>query len=82
MPQLNSTQRQILEHLLAGKLNKEIAFEMKLSVQTVKNEMRDVFSYFGISRTRQLLPIIDQVKQELSEDAAMKMSEPVTADER
>jgi len=81
MPQLNPTQRQILEHLLAGKLNKEIAFEMKLSVQTVKNEMRDVFRYFDISRTRQLLPIIDQVKQELSENSEMKTSEFLTADE-
>jgi len=67
IPQLTPVQRQILEHLLAGKPNKEIARELKLAVQTVKNEMRYVLGYFGIRRTRQLLPIIDRVKQELGE---------------
>ena len=67
MPQLTQIQRQILEHLLAGKPNKEIARELKLAVQTVKNEMRDILGYFGIRRTRELFPIIDRVKQELGE---------------
>ena len=67
MPKLTPIQRQILEHLLAGKPNKEIARELKIALQTVKNEMRYVLGYFGIRRTRQLLPIIDRVKQELGE---------------
>ncbi len=64
---LTPLQRRILEHLLAGKQNKEIACELKVAVQTVKNEMRDVLGYFGITRTRELLPIIDRVKQALGE---------------
>jgi DNA-binding NarL/FixJ family response regulator len=66
MPQLTPRQRQILEHLLTGKQNKEIARELKLAVQTVKNEMRDVLGSFGITRTRELFPIVDRVKQELA----------------
>ena len=64
---LTTRQRQILEHLLAGRQNKEIARELKVAVQTVKNEMRDVLGYFGITRTRELLPIIDHVKHALGE---------------
>lgn len=82
MPQLTPIQRQILEHLLAGKPNKEIARELKLAVQTVKNEMRDVLSYFGITRTRQLLPIIDRVKLESCGIRQNEDSEHATADER
>lgn len=82
MPQLTPIQRQILEHLLAGKPNKEIARELKIALQTVKNEMRYVLGYFGIRRTRQLLPIIDRVKQELGEISQKKMIQTLNADER
>jgi DNA-binding CsgD family transcriptional regulator len=80
MPQLTPIQRQILEHLLAGKPNKEIARELKIALQTVKNEMRYVLGYFGIRRTRQLLPIIDRVKQELGEISQKKMIQTLNAD--
>jgi DNA-binding CsgD family transcriptional regulator len=65
MQSLTLRQRNVLEHLLAGKQNKEIAFELNLAEQTVKNDVRDLFAYFGIKRTRELLPIIDRVKQEV-----------------
>jgi DNA-binding CsgD family transcriptional regulator len=65
MQSLTLRQRKVLEHLLAGKQNKEIAFELDLAEQTVKNDLRDLFAYFGIKRTRELLPIIDRVKQEV-----------------
>lgn len=67
MPQLTPRQRRVLEYLLAGKQNKEIAGELNVGEQTVKNEMRDVLGYFGIRHTRELFPIIDRVKQEVYE---------------
>ena len=64
---LTPRQKRVLVYLMAGKQNKEIAGELKVKEQTVKNEMRDVLGYFGITHTRELFPIIDQVKQALSE---------------
>ena len=54
MPQLNPTQRQILEHLLAGKLNKEIAFELHLSEGTIKEYLNRIFRKVGVANRTQL----------------------------
>jgi len=62
--QLTVMQREILKHLLAGKQNKQIAVEFNVPEQTVKNGIRCVYAYFGITHTRELLPIIDRARQE------------------
>lgn len=64
-PSLSHRQRQVLEQLLAGKPNKEIGYALDVSEQTVKNEVQVIYAHFGINRTRQLLPIIDRVRQEI-----------------
>jgi DNA-binding CsgD family transcriptional regulator len=61
---LTLTQREILKQLLTGKQNKQIAAELNLPEQTVKNGIRRVYAYFGITHIRELLPIIDRAWQE------------------
>jgi DNA-binding CsgD family transcriptional regulator len=63
-PSLSARQRCILEYLLAGKQNKEIGVLLKVSEQVVKNDLHEVFTYFGIHHTRELFPIMDRVRQE------------------
>ncbi len=41
-PELTSRERQVLELLAAGKANKEIAFSLKISENTVKNHLRNI----------------------------------------
>lgn len=61
---LTALQKEILKQLLAGKQNKQIAAELNLPEQTVKNLMRRVYAYFGVTHTRELLPIIDRARKE------------------
>ena len=41
-PELTGRERQVLELLAAGKANKEIAFSLKISENTVKNHLRNI----------------------------------------
>jgi DNA-binding NarL/FixJ family response regulator len=63
---LTSREKEILDLVVNhGKLNKEIAAELLLSEQTVKNYLRGALRHFGARRTRELFPIIERVRSEI-----------------
>jgi DNA-binding NarL/FixJ family response regulator len=68
---LTTTQREILKQLLAGMQNKQIAAELNLPEQTVKNGIRRVYTYLGITHTRELLPIVERARQEAARVGAV-----------
>jgi len=59
---LNDRQKQILKLILAGKVNKEIAQELQLEYQTVKNQVAAVYIVLGIKCTRQIIPIAEKLR--------------------
>lgn len=70
---LTLREKEILGLVLQGKINKEIAAELSLSEQTVKNYLRGALRHFGARRTRELFPIIEQVRQEVQDCAVGKI---------
>lgn len=72
---LNSREKHILRLVLRGKLNKEIAAELALAEYTVKNSLRAALRHFGARRTRELFPIIEQVRSEIRDCAECKSHE-------
>lgn len=47
--ELTKTERKILQMLVAGKANKEIAFDLNVSENTVKTHVKNVFEKLGVS---------------------------------
>lgn len=64
---LTRRQKQILNLILAGKVNKEIAAVLNLEYQTVKNQVSAAYRVLGISTTNELFPILDRVRAEIAE---------------
>lgn len=64
---LTRRQKQILNLILAGKVNKEIAAVLNLDYQTVRNQRAAAFKVLGISNSHHLFPIIEQVRAQISE---------------
>lgn len=63
---LTAREKEILNLVVnQGKINKEIADELSLTEQTVKNYLRGALRHFGAKRTRELFPIIEQVRSEI-----------------
>lgn len=63
---LTAREKEILNLVVnQGKINKEIADELSLTEQTVKNYLRAALRHFGAKRTRELFPIIEQVRREI-----------------
>lgn len=52
---LTPREREVMEHLIAGKTSKDIAVAMKLSVRTVEGHRREVFSKMSVSSAAQLV---------------------------
>lgn len=70
---LTPREKEILDLVVNhGKINKEIADRLSLTEQTVKNYLRTALRHFGARRTRELFPIIEQVKQEIRDYALPK----------
>lgn len=78
---LTALQREILKLLLAGKQNKEIAAELNLPEPTVKYGIRCVYAYFGITHTRELLPIVDHARREADPEPAAAGADQAIANE-
>jgi DNA-binding CsgD family transcriptional regulator len=64
---LTRRQKQILALILAGKVNKEIAAELRIGYQAVRNQRAAAFKVLGISNSHHLFPIIEQVRAQISE---------------
>ncbi|MDQ3748196.1 MAG: response regulator transcription factor [Acidobacteriota bacterium] len=47
--ELTKTERKILQAIVAGKANKEIAFDLSVSENTVKTHVKNVFEKLGVS---------------------------------
>lgn len=56
---LTTTERTVLEYLAAGRLNKEIAAELGVSIETVRTHLRNLFTKLGVhSRTEAVLELM------------------------
>lgn len=53
-PRLNARQRRIVQDILAGRANRDIARDLSLSVNTVKHELTTIFHKLGVSNRLQL----------------------------
>lgn len=60
---LTSREKEILALLLEGKSNREIAATLGTTEQVIKNRVGALYSTLGIERTRQLLPLVPQLKE-------------------
>lgn len=68
---LRAREKEILDLVVNhGKINKEIAAELSLSEHTVKNYLSAALRHFGARRTRELFPIIEQVRSEIRDGVA------------
>src|SRR5205085_5980701 len=47
--ELTPTETRILQQIVAGKANKEIAYDLKISENTVKTHVKNVFEKLGVS---------------------------------
>ncbi|MEN9572193.1 MAG: hypothetical protein RL514_48 [Verrucomicrobiota bacterium] len=56
---LTTTERTVLEHMAAGRINKEIAAELGSSVETVRTHTRNLFTKLGVhNRTEAVLELL------------------------
>ncbi len=56
---LTTTERTVLEHMAAGRINKEIAIELGVSLETVRTHLRNLFLKLGVhNRTAAVLELI------------------------
>ncbi len=56
---LTPTERTVLDHLTAGRVNKEIAVEMGVSIETVRTHLRNLFTKLGVhNRTEAALEML------------------------
>jgi DNA-binding CsgD family transcriptional regulator len=56
---ISQAEQQVVDQLLAGSANREIAVALNRSVGTVKNQLRSVYLKYGVkSRTQLLLRLL------------------------
>ncbi len=59
LAELTATERTVLEHMAAGRINKEIAAELGSSVETVRTHTRNLFGKLGVhNRTEAVLELL------------------------
>jgi DNA-binding NarL/FixJ family response regulator len=62
---LSKREKQCIQGILEGKKNKEIALNLSITEQMVKNYCRQAFRKLGINDTRQLFVMVIQAQFEL-----------------
>lgn len=56
---LTTAERTVLDHLAAGRINKEIATELGVSIETIRTHLRNLFTKLGVhSRTEAALELL------------------------
>jgi FixJ family two-component response regulator len=65
---LSPRERQILDRVVAGKLNKEIAYELGISERTVKTDRSDIMAKLGAVSIAGLARQTEQLRHALRED--------------
>lgn len=59
LAELTPTERTVLDHLAAGWLNKEIAAELGVSIETIRTHLRNLFAKLGVhNRTEAVLELM------------------------
>lgn len=59
LAELTPTELTVLDHLAAGRLNKEIAAELGISIETVRTHLRNLFGKLGVhNRTEAVLELM------------------------
>ena len=53
-PLLSAREREIVQFVVQGCRNKEVAVRLCIEEQTVKNHLRKIFSKLGVARRREL----------------------------
>lgn len=55
---LSNREREVVEHLLSGKTNREISIELKISERTVKNHLWKIYKRIGVENRSQLFSML------------------------
>lgn len=63
LAQLTSREREVMEHILAGKLNKVIADELHISMRTVEVHRARVFDKMGVRSALELMQALADLKR-------------------
>lgn len=64
---LTAQEKDVLRLAIGGKVNKEIAQALDMQYQSVRNALSRAYKKIGISSTRQLIPIAEQVLAQLGD---------------
>jgi FixJ family two-component response regulator len=70
---LSARERQIFDLVVAGKLNKEIAYELAISERTVKKDRSDVMAKLGAVSIAGLARKAEQLRRALGEDKPLSV---------
>lgn len=65
MPELTDREKDVLEWMLEGLTNKEIAQTIGISVAGVKNSLHAIYHKLEITGSRQLFPKLEQIRVEI-----------------
>jgi len=65
---LSARERQIFDRVVAGQLNKEIAYELGISERTVKTDRSDMMAKLGAVSIAGLARQAERLRQVLGED--------------
>ena len=60
LPSLSSREREVLEHVVAGRRVATMALRMNLSENTIRNYMKRIYSKFRVSSEAELRELVGQ----------------------
>ena len=63
---LTTRQRAVLNGVVAGKLNKQIAYELGVTERTVKGDRSRAFQLFGVHNLSELMPLVADIDATLA----------------
>jgi len=52
---LTATERMVLSHISVGKMYKEVAFDMEVSINTVREHIRRIYKKMGVNSRAQAI---------------------------
>ena len=78
--QLTDREREVLELILAGRLNKSIARQMDISVRTVENIRARLMNKFGVDHVAQVASMANELKTLKGLIGSLQLEEPPAMD--
>jgi FixJ family two-component response regulator len=61
--ELTPQEREVLDHIIAGKLNKVIARELDVSIRTVENRRHNIFKKLGVDSVAELVRLVVEAEE-------------------